>query len=641
MALTANQTQQLIRQALERFEQLAGSELPPSQVVGPMLQSLADVLQSRSVVAWLHAQKQDGFYPIGQVGQDSKLLFDNQNQPAPPVLQLLTQSWQQSKAVVIGPDQPHFQNTALLQTVQFFVPIEVPGRKMGVLQLINPGELDPKVYRQFVAFAQQAARNLGGYLYRRQSHVVEQNAEQLAAVLEMMRFVGKQNDPQSQVHELANRVRPVLKAHRAAVVSFWSRQPQVVFADVVDANGKAVLVRTVRLLAEAAWQREMPMTFTKRQELPDEDEGLSPLLDDLFSLGNAQAVCLTPIRDEQRIIAMLVVEYDAAEEVGRKAPLQQEIALQVGPFLGQTVQWQQRPLRGVSDALWRVKKRPIPTAIKTLIAVLVLAAVLIGVTMVPVPLHLRTDARLEPESLAAVTTPFSGQVSEVLVTSGDHVDAGQVLARLDDTDLQLELAQVRKAIEQQRVALASARAEGKRADIRAAELAIQRFDIQAQALQRKIAKATIVAPLSGVVLSRRPQDHVGQTVAEGDALLELGDLSQFQLVMDVEEADLSLIQQQLTQNQAVPVTFLSHTWPDLTQSTQIVSLDALSPTSLPQAQKQRHVYHVTVPVTLTGIDGELILANPSGRAKMHVGQGSIMYRYFRRAWQFVRMQLFF
>ena len=187
MALTANQTQQLIRQALERFEQLAGSDLPPSEVVGPMLQSLAGVLQSRSVVAWLYAEKQDGFYPIGQVGQDSKHLFDEQRQPAAPVVQLLKQSWQQSKAVVIGPDQPHFQGTALLQTVQFFVPIEVPGRKMGVLQLINPGELDPKVYRQFVGFAQHAARNLGAYLYRRQSHVVEQNAEQLAAVLEMMR----------------------------------------------------------------------------------------------------------------------------------------------------------------------------------------------------------------------------------------------------------------------------------------------------------------------------------------------------------------------------------------------------------------------------------------------------------------------
>jgi len=60
----------------------------------------------------------------------------------------------------------------------------------------------------------------------------------------------------------------------------------------------------------------------------------------------------------------------------------------------------------------------------------------------------------------------SGQVKEISVNIGDRVDAGQVLAQLDDTDAQIELAQAQEAIDKLTSAVAIATAKQTLADAR-------------------------------------------------------------------------------------------------------------------------------------------------------------------------------
>src|SRR5439155_18121693 len=59
------------------------------------------------------------------------------------------------------------------------------------------------------------------------------------------------------------------------------------------------------------------------------------------------------------------------------------------------------------------------------------AAVLV---LVPVPLRIAGDARVLPELRVPVTSEVDGRVARVLVREGDPVEAGQVLAVLDDSD---------------------------------------------------------------------------------------------------------------------------------------------------------------------------------------------------------------
>jgi len=120
-----------------------------------------------------------------------------------------------------------------------------------------------------------------------------------------------------------------------------------------------------------------------------------------------------------------------------------------------------------------------------------------------------------------VAAPLDGRVERMLVAPGELVEAGAVVARMDDTDLRFELDQVRAearrltlheriaAGEDDPAAAALARAEAE------ALLARQRL------LERRIAAAEVRAPVSGVVVAERPDLLEGRVVAVGTELITI------------------------------------------------------------------------------------------------------------------------
>ena len=87
----------------------------------------------------------------------------------------------------------------------------------------------------------------------------------------------------------------------------------------------------------------------------------------------------------------------------------------------------------------------------------------------------------------------SGTVTEVLVKEGDTVQAGQALARLDDRNLQLQVASARSGLESAQARLAQAQqGNAKAEDIAAAEAQLA----SAQANYDKIAKGPTAADLA-------------------------------------------------------------------------------------------------------------------------------------------------
>lgn len=184
---------------------------------------------------------------------------------------------------------------------------------------------------------------------------------------------------------------------------------------------------------------------------------------------------------------------------------------------------------------------------------------------------------LEPTEEVEVSSELSGMIRKVLVDNNDSVTTGQVLAELDTDKLQ---AQVTRA--QAVLTAASARvkeaeaalAEARRTFQRNSELARKNvvsqheLDVARSAFERAAAslesaradvivaeadlelretdlkKACICSPIEGVVL-RRSVDP-GQTVAatlQAPTLFTLaGDLSAMELRVDVDEADISLVE---------------------------------------------------------------------------------------------------
>jgi HlyD family secretion protein len=130
-----------------------------------------------------------------------------------------------------------------------------------------------------------------------------------------------------------------------------------------------------------------------------------------------------------------------------------------------------------------------------------------------------------------------GRISEVLVESGDRVRRGQVLARLDPTVVNAQVANLKAAVEQSRAEAVLAQADYARAsavansvgalskeevDKRHSVVAttaakVKSAEAQLTEVEARLGRADIRAPADGIVLTRTAE--VGQTVLAGGATL--------------------------------------------------------------------------------------------------------------------------
>ena len=152
-----------------------------------------------------------------------------------------------------------------------------------------------------------------------------------------------------------------------------------------------------------------------------------------------------------------------------------------------------------------------------------------------------------------------GRVAAIYVEAGDHVKRGQVLARLNVSVLEPQVANLEAALEQARAEAELADAEYRRAQAvgasgalsaeetqrrkSAAVTAAAKVKVAAAQLaeaQARLARAAVRAPADGIILTRNVE--VGQTAtAGGEALFRLSQGGEVELRGQVAEQDLPLL----------------------------------------------------------------------------------------------------
>jgi HlyD family secretion protein len=153
----------------------------------------------------------------------------------------------------------------------------------------------------------------------------------------------------------------------------------------------------------------------------------------------------------------------------------------------------------------------------------------------------------------------AGQVAAIYVEAGDHVKRGQVLARLNVSVLEPQVANLEAALEQARAEAELAVAEYHRAQAvgasgalsaeeterrkSAAVTAAAKVKVAAAQLaeaQARLARAAVRAPADGIILTRSVE--VGQTATPGgEALFRLSERGEVELRGQVSEQDLPLL----------------------------------------------------------------------------------------------------
>ncbi|SFL26967.1 efflux RND transporter periplasmic adaptor subunit [Lysobacter sp. cf310] len=184
-------------------------------------------------------------------------------------------------------------------------------------------------------------------------------------------------------------------------------------------------------------------------------------------------------------------------------------------------------------------------------------------------------------ALAAISTvdvgsQISGQVTDVLVDFNDRVHKGQVIAKIDPSTYQAQIAQGSAQVTSARASLATAQAtlrnaeldfqrksalverqlvarsdadlaraarDQARAQVAAAEAQINQQIASTQTSRLNLERTVIRAPVDGVVLTRTVEP--GQTVAaslQSPVLFQIAeDLSKMEIVLAIDEADIGQV----------------------------------------------------------------------------------------------------
>lgn len=156
----------------------------------------------------------------------------------------------------------------------------------------------------------------------------------------------------------------------------------------------------------------------------------------------------------------------------------------------------------------------------------------------------------------------SGKLTELLVKDGDHVSRGQVIAKLDNELilLQIETAKLNIAqLKNDNSRFSNLRKEQAVSSMEAEkmELALKTAEVQLKQLQKQLKSTLVLAPFSGVVTKKIAD--LGSMVMPGSPIIELTDISQLKLSISVPERDITKIKR--GQNVNVYVDALSTSIP--------------------------------------------------------------------------------
>ncbi|MGI9431664.1 MAG: efflux RND transporter periplasmic adaptor subunit [Myxococcota bacterium] len=253
------------------------------------------------------------------------------------------------------------------------------------------------------------------------------------------------------------------------------------------------------------------------------------------------AVCSAPFGTETEIVGVFTFERTREHPFApAEVELCEAVAALAGSLLRQRRDAEAGPIpraRQLFTEAWQ--QRFGPNQIRLKLAAAVLGPVLIVLAIAPATYRVTCDATLEGQVQRAVVAGVDGFVATAAVRAGDLVEEGQVLARIDDRDVRLELHKWRGRRDQLRREHRQALADHDRAQSSIFGAQIAQAEAQLQLLEEDLTRTALPAPFDGVVIRGDLSQSLGAPVKKGDVLFEVARAGGYRIILEVDERDIA------------------------------------------------------------------------------------------------------
>ncbi len=211
------------------------------------------------------------------------------------------------------------------------------------------------------------------------------------------------------------------------------------------------------------------------------------------------------------------------------------------------------PLAAAFDLLERRNAGPLRRALgrvggsRRWLVCAALAVIAIGCLFL-LPHRISCECVAEPLAQRFVCAPFAGVFEKSLVRPGDNVAKDQILGKMDEHDLRLELAAVSADAERARKSYDVDLASDKVAAAQIDRLELERLEQQKQLIEHRMSNLAIRSPVAGYVIGGELQRKEGSPLTIGQVLYEIAPLDQMIVELAIDPSDIAWVQagQQVT-----------------------------------------------------------------------------------------------
>ncbi|WP_217410613.1 HlyD family efflux transporter periplasmic adaptor subunit [Marinobacterium ramblicola] len=223
-----------------------------------------------------------------------------------------------------------------------------------------------------------------------------------------------------------------------------------------------------------------------------------------------------------------------------------ELATAMAPILGQVLLKGRNQDKGVLDITRHALVAPFKRIFgagylgtKMIAAGVVVAALFFS--LATGEFRIDTDARLEGAVNRSLAAPFDAYLEQAILRAGQVVKAGDLLAKLDDRDMRLELVKLESQQAQytRQLQLAQASWDSAQAGVVSAQLG--QVDAQLNLVRAMLQRTEIRAPFDALITSGDLSQDLGLPISKGQVLFELAPLADYRLVLDVPETDIGFL----------------------------------------------------------------------------------------------------
>jgi biotin carboxyl carrier protein len=441
------------------------------------------------------------------------------------------------RRLVESPPTPAMQSGELAINI-VACPVFVDGQLLGALSVEMTGRADTQ---------QRAALQVFGWgvawleiLLRCQAAAAE---DRLQTVVEVIAQAVNRKSVRESATAVVNTLATQLDCSRVTVGFCKGQDIEIAaMSNTARIEEKANLVRAIVQAMHESIDQDTGITF------PVEAEHSTAVTDAhgrLSDLGGRGAVCTVPLMHHEQCVGALVLERAPGAGFDTEAlELCESVASLVGPILDSKRQ-EQRPLlaRLRSGLQYQLGKLMGPGHLVLKTATAGSLALLLVLSLVHGEYRIDAKAHLEGTTQRVVVAPYDGFLAEAPVRAGDIVEAGQLLCRLDDRDLQLERAKWSGERSQHLKAQREALGNHDRTEISLAKSRLEQAEAELALVEEKLARTRVTAPLSGIVVSGDLSQSLGVPLERGEVLFEVAPLDSYRIMLEVDEREVGHVRQ--------------------------------------------------------------------------------------------------